>query len=172
MTRKTVQPLSLLIFVLGAMTLVSLMSPTNPAQAATPGTWTATGTLITARASHTATLLADGRVLVAGGFDTYGNPLASSEIYNPATGAWTATGDLNSARALHTATLLPDGRVLVAGGFNWTVGYLANSEIYDPASGLLDPHHRCPQHRAHLAYGHPAQKRPGAGGRRLESGEQ
>ena len=121
MTRKTVQPLSLLIFALGAMTLVSLMSPTNPVQAGTAGTWTPTGTLITARASHTATQLADGRVLVTGGLDTYGNPLASSELYDPVTGTWTATtGSLNSARALHTATLLPDGpnanMVPVAGG--------------------------------------------------------
>ena len=79
------------------------------------GTWTETGDLITARWDHTATLLPDGMVLVAGGKNNV--PLASAELYDPASGTWTATGSLVAdARQTHTATLLPNGKVLVAGG--------------------------------------------------------
>ena len=65
---------------------------------------------------HTATLLPNGKVLVAGGVVTAAILLASAELYDPATGTWTATGSLNTARYYHTATLLPNGKVLVAGG--------------------------------------------------------
>jgi len=66
------------------------------------------------RSNHTATLLPDGNILVAGGYT--GGHLASSVIFGPATGNWTVTGNLNNARQDHSATLLPDGKVLVAGG--------------------------------------------------------
>ena len=81
------------------------------------GTWTATGSLATARSAHTATLLPNGKVLVAGGYNGSGS-LASAELYDPASGTWTATGSLATARIAHTATLLPNGKVLVAGGYN------------------------------------------------------
>src|SRR5205085_4372648 len=74
------------------------------------GSWSITGSLNTGRGSHTATLLPNGRVLVAGGDDG-----ASAELYNLTTGTWNYTGSL-SPREDHTATLLPNGRVLVAGG--------------------------------------------------------
>ena len=61
------------------------------------GTWTATGSLATARDDHTATLLPNGKVLVAGGVDDSG-ALASAELYDPASGTWTATGSLATAR--------------------------------------------------------------------------
>ena len=86
-------------------------APTPPAPA-TLGPWTATGSMLTPRGDHTATLLTDGRVLVAGGFDNIVR-LASAELYDPATGSWTATGSMTTAHSGHTATLLPDGRVLV-----------------------------------------------------------
>src|SRR6266853_303829 len=80
------------------------------------GTWTATGNLNTGRVSHTATLLQNGMVLVAGGIDSSFNILASAELYDPASGTWAATGSLDTARHAHTATLLQNGVVLVAGG--------------------------------------------------------
>ncbi|MGB7749167.1 MAG: kelch repeat-containing protein [Verrucomicrobiia bacterium] len=80
----------------------------------TAGTWTTTGSLATSRAHHTATLLPNGKVLVAGGYN-FSYP-ASAELYDPATGKWTTSGALKTARDLHTATLLPNGQVLVAGG--------------------------------------------------------
>src|SRR5438552_7746577 len=66
--------------------------------AATPFEWEYTGSLNTARFHHTATLLPDGTVLVAGG-EHRSIPLPSAELYDPATGTWSDTGSLNTARA-------------------------------------------------------------------------
>src|SRR3984893_2849693 len=77
--------------------------------------WTTTGSLNTARTGHTATLLPNGEVLVAGGANAAGF-LPSAELYNQATGKWTVSGSMTNTRGNHTATLLPNGKVLVAGG--------------------------------------------------------
>jgi hypothetical protein len=106
---------------------------TVPAFAQGSGTWTATGTLNFPRVGHTATLLANGQVLVAGGEGTSGNLIASAELYSPATGKWTVTGSLATGRYDHTATLLANGDVLVAGGVN--NGYTATAELYNPSTG-------------------------------------
>src|SRR6266542_4499300 len=90
--------------------------------------WVTTGSLATARDSHTATLLPSGKVLVAGGV------ACSAELYDPAMGTWTFTGNLNVGRGQHTATLLPSGKVLVAGGQN--PSYLSSAELYDPVTGM------------------------------------
>ena len=70
------------------------------------GTWTFTGSLNTGRFLHSATLLPNGMVLVAGGLDGNFHAIGSAELYDPASGTWTATGSLNTARYEHTATLL------------------------------------------------------------------
>ncbi|HBI16280.1 MAG TPA: hypothetical protein DDY20_12365 [Desulfobulbaceae bacterium] len=93
-------------------------------------TWSAAGNLAAFQGHHTATLLPDGRVLVAGGVRYPGN---SAELYDPAANTWSAAGNLTVGRFDHTATLLPDGQVLVTGGEGeW--GRLAITELYDPAS--------------------------------------
>jgi WD40 repeat protein len=97
------------------------------------GTWTATGSMGTGRTFQTATLLADGRVLVLGGLGANGR-LASAELYDPATASWTATASMGASRESYTATLLPDGEVLVAGG-GGSSSYLASAELYDPGTG-------------------------------------
>ena len=74
------------------------------------GTWTMTGSLNRARGEHTATLLPNGMVLVAGGLGST-NFSALAELYDTTSGTWTFTGRLNNARAGHTATLLPNGMV-------------------------------------------------------------
>jgi hypothetical protein len=74
--------------------------------------------------------LPNGLVLVTGGIDNSGNPLASAELYNPATGTWRTTGSLATARELHTATLLPNGLVLVAGGADNSGNKFASAELY------------------------------------------
>jgi len=98
--------------------------------------FTLTGSLNTAREGHTATLLYNGMVLIAGGADSSGNPLASAELYNPATGTFTPTGNLNTARSAHTATLLNNGLVLIAGGNN-SGSALSSAELYNPATGTF-----------------------------------
>ncbi len=98
--------------------------------------WTATGSLVTARDEHTATLLPNGKVLIAGGAGTDGiTPLATAELYDPASGTWGVTGNLATPRYGHTATLLPNGKVLVVGGNNQNDIYFTSAELYDPASG-------------------------------------
>ena len=62
------------------------------------------------RQYHTATLLASGKVLIAGG-----SGLASTELFDPGTGTFSASGDMGSARSGHTATLLHNGKLLIAG---------------------------------------------------------
>ena len=107
----------------------------TPTPTPTPAiSWTVSGDLNFARESHTATLLSNGQVLVAGGRDSFNSPLNKAELYDPATGSWTTTGDLNFARTLHTATLLTNGQVLVVGGLGGT-GILDQAELYDPATG-------------------------------------
>ena len=96
--------------------------------------WTAAGALATARSGHTATLLSNGNVLVAGGCCNTSDALASAELYDPVTNAWMAAGALATARSGHTATLLPNGKVLVAGGCCTAVDALASTELYDPAT--------------------------------------
>ena len=92
-----------------------------------------TGNLPSARFGHTATLLPDHRVLLAGGVNQTGF-LTSTELYDEATGLFTMTAALPIARHLQTATLLGDGRILLAGGENQT-GFLASAELYDPSTG-------------------------------------
>ncbi|HZS40556.1 MAG TPA: kelch repeat-containing protein [Polyangia bacterium] len=91
--------------------------------------------LATPRYDHTATLLPDGRVLIAGGLDAAGRPLASAEIFDPIKRAVTSAGELKLARAQHTATLLPSGRVLIAGGVDASGGATAQAEIFDATLG-------------------------------------
>ena len=106
----------------------------------TSGAWTTTGSLVTPRLDHTATLLPGGKVLVVGGVggipsttQSSGASLTSTEIYDPSSGTWSAGASLNTPRTGHTATLLPSGKVLVTGG-SGTVGAVASAEVYDPVA--------------------------------------
>jgi WD40 repeat protein len=120
--------------------ITALPSPWTSAELYDPaaGIWTSTGSLSAGRLHHTATLLPNGKVLVAGGEDGRGEPFASAELYDPATGVWTSTGSLTMPRTSHTATLLPNGRVLVAGGRSSVFldqPPVASAELYDPVAG-------------------------------------
>jgi hypothetical protein len=87
------------------------------------------------RHSHTATLLANGTVLIVGGYGANNSTLARAELFDPITNTFQETGALHAARAGHVAVLLRDGKVLVAGGVgpDWT--FLSSAEVYDPATG-------------------------------------
>ena len=102
------------------------------------GTFSTTGAMNHPRSSHTATLLEDDTVLVAGGHDANG-PVTTAEIYNPVTGAFSMAGDLSVARSTHTATRLANGTVLIAGGYSGDdfQPALGTAEIYDPATGAF-----------------------------------
>lgn len=133
------KPIKLLAIAL-SLSLITLALPANLAHADSPsGTWTPTGSLNGARGQHTVTALADGRVLVAGGFrDTAAS--ATAEIYDSHSGTWAPTGAMHQLRADHTATLLADGRVLVVGGNDpYAVPNrdlsLTSAELYDPHTG-------------------------------------
>src|SRR5664280_263643 len=102
------------------------------------GTFSATGSLSQARFGQTATLLADGRVLIAGG-QSRALALNSAEVYDPKTGTFALTGPMAQSRFGQTATLLPNGQVLVAGGYNASQMWLASTELYDPATGKFRP---------------------------------
>jgi hypothetical protein len=99
------------------------------------------GQMITPRNHATATVLADGRVLIVGGMDGNNNALAAAEIYDPKDGTFRSTGSMTVARIGHTATLLADGRVLVVGGKNgFMYGEpLISAELYDPGTGAFSP---------------------------------
>ena len=105
----------------------------------TPSGFSFTGSMSSPREYHTATLLRDGRVLVAGGFDGSA-PVRTAEIYDPTAGTFSATGSMTTARQNHCASLLPDGRVLVTGGLvNNNLAATAAAEIFDPAAGTFSP---------------------------------
>jgi len=92
-----------------------LFASLNAAAFAASGAWTSAPSLHTARDGHTATLLPNGNVVVAGG-ENNNATMTSTEVYSPTTGSWTVSGNLNTARSNANALLLPNGSILVAGG--------------------------------------------------------
>lgn len=120
-------------------------APVNNAEVYNPAdqTWTATtGDMNSKRALHTATLLDNGKVLVAGGDKGSASTTTGADLYDPGTNAWTATGAMLSSREYHTATKLANGKVLVAGGDGFdgmTASYWLTTELYDPNDGSWSP---------------------------------
>jgi hypothetical protein len=108
-----------------------------PTPSPTPGigSFVLSGSMLQGHYYGIAVQLADGKVLVAGGYGTSGLAVASAELYDPATGTFTATGSMTVPRVYAVAALLANGRVLVAGGE--AASPLASAEVYDPATGTF-----------------------------------
>jgi len=131
------------------LTVAVALSAAGGAQAAFSGV----GALGTGRYDHTATLLEDGRLLVAGGSSNNGQFESSVRLYDPRTNTWADAGSMQTARSGQAAVLLESGKVLVAGGVttgDTSPSYTDTAEIYDPANdswttagtmstGRLDP---------------------------------
>ena len=108
-----------------------------------------TGSLVapSGRVLHASVLLPNGKVLLLGGQDNAGNPLATAELYDPPSGTFSATGEMAQPRNRPGAIVLANGKVLVNGGHN-SSGALAAAEIYDPATGSFTPTGNLNQARA------------------------
>ena len=91
-------------------------------------------TMLEPRSGHSATLLPDGRVLIAGGMRRNQDFYRSAELYDPATGKFQLTGEMNQRRVGQIAVLLHSGKVLVAGGWAGNGG-TDSAELYDPSTG-------------------------------------
>jgi hypothetical protein len=143
MTRMNTQKVARLLINTLSVGLIGLAAATVAPAFAQAGTWAYTGTMPTARQFHTATLLNNGQVLVAGGCQPAAaceaddaNALFTAELYNPSTGTWTPTGNMPSGRFGHTATLLANGEVLVTGGYSTnSIRILKSALLYNPSTG-------------------------------------
>ena len=130
------------VLVTGGSTNVGNTYDTKLAEIYDPITnsWSPTGSTTNGRTDHTATRLADGRVLVAGGENAnICTNDVTTELYDPSSGTWSFTGNANLARTGATATLLTNGKVLLAGGGNRCGGVFSSAELYDPGTGTWTP---------------------------------
>ena len=93
------------------------------------------GAMFHSRVYHSATLLPDGRVLVAGGMNEAFTPLRTTEMFDPETNRWTEAEEMKESRTEHSAALLEDGRVIVTGGLNEDLEIVGTTEIFDPQTG-------------------------------------
>ncbi len=118
-------------------TTAAVGSP-GPSSITGTGAFNVTGAMVYGRVEHTATLLPNGQVLLAGGVSYSYGFLSSAELFDPNAGTFTSTGNLITAREAHTAKLLNNGLILMAGGYGPT-GYLDSAELYNPATGTFSP---------------------------------
>jgi len=127
--------------------------------------------MITPTDSHTATLLPDGQVLVAGGSTSgcfYGGT-SGAELYNPATGSWAATGSMTTARVDQSATLLGNGKVLVTGGMGTAIpSSLSSAKVYNQPGRRHLGRHRQDDQRPRRPVRDPARQWRGADRRRIQ----
>src|SRR6266404_6092243 len=114
-----------------ALIITALALSAGDGWARTDSAWNFTGNMSVGRFSFTATLLQNGKVLVAGGAIPGNLTTNTAELYDPATGTFIATGSMHQARLGFSATRLQNGKVLVAGGGNDTQVALKTAELYD-----------------------------------------
>lgn len=127
------------VLVVGGLNTAASASSIAVAELFDPATntWSSAGSMATARYAHTATLLSNGKVLIAGGLAATGT-LAASELYDPASNTWSTASSMGALRYGHTASMLPNGKVLVTGGSSFdATGFVTRrtAELYDPVAG-------------------------------------
>jgi hypothetical protein len=129
------------VLVAGGLSSSGTTRATSSAEIFDPGTgrWTPVAAMKVPRWVHSATLLSDGRVLVAGGLSTTETPVASSEVYDPKTNTWKLTAPMHARRGQFPAVLLTTGEVLVVGGFGKDGSPIDSSEIYNVSRGTWKP---------------------------------
>jgi hypothetical protein len=130
------------VLVTGGLSAQSTNNAESSAELYDPAsnTWSTAGSMATARAHQTATLLANGAVLITGGNNFLDGPLSSAEVYNPSTNSWLSGGAMATARFFQTATLLQTGKVLIAGGITGIGGNahsLSTAELYDSDAPIV-----------------------------------
>src|SRR5215204_3434283 len=141
--RNTMKNLKKQMSLFVMLMMISAFIPSCRAQVATDGEQTQTNlardgvvisirSMTAKRAAHTATLLDNGKVLIAGGFVGNGGGLSSAELFDPTSNTFAPAQNLTAARSGHTATRLPNGKILIAGGYNGD--YLNSAEIFDPTT--------------------------------------
>ena len=131
------------VLVTGGADNAGSYAATTSAELYNPGTntWSLTAPMSVPRALHSASLLPNGEVLVAGGASTYVGPgrvYSSAEIFDPSRETWAPSAPMSVPRYTQTAVALPDGRIVVAGGWSLTAvdaPSLASAEIFDPLAG-------------------------------------
>ena len=131
----------LFLFPLIVLPFVRFNVPDNSV-ASRAGSLAETAHMQIARASHSSTLLPDGKVLIAGGFGgsgTESDPYRSAEIYDPGTESFRPAGNMTMGRSGHTATRLKNGKLLIVGGWTGSYSLRRSAELYDPAAGLFTP---------------------------------
>src|SRR5579872_1294810 len=119
---------------------IASMEPTLPevsSKGAQIGTIVAGPSMLEPRSGHSATLLPDGRILIAGGMRRNQDFYKSAELYDPLTQRFQPTGEMAVARVGHAAVLLPSGKVLIAGGWTSSRGITDTAELYDPKTGVF-----------------------------------
>jgi Galactose oxidase, central domain/Kelch motif len=136
-SRRHLVPLLILSFVIAAAARTNF-GAVPPSIVANAGSLTSSTPMLEPRSGHTATLLPDGRVLIAGGMRGNQDFYKSAELYDPATGKFQPTGEMHQRRVGHIAALLRTGKVLVAGGWVGDGG-TDSAELYDSATGQFTP---------------------------------
>jgi len=124
--RKTAKVVAILALLIGCAVLL-----TGIANAQTSNVWSSAGQMVQPRTGAAAVVLSDGKILIAGGTDGNGIPLASTEVFDPATGQFSEGATMTVPRASHAAIVLASGDVLVTGGLTSGGGYSDTAEIFN-----------------------------------------